>query len=576
MQNTAFSQTGIRGKVLFFIMTGIVCLACLLLCSVRAQAATAKITFNADYFKERYAMYGAEAVADTSSGELDMDFLTYELPETVFTSVKSMDSNIVSVVAGEEEGIWYLIPKAAGMTTLVCQENGATTGLYDIRVSSGYQKLLINAQKTHESTCLKEEWETKEVAKLEQAAKKRQEAAAKKAAEEAAQAEQSGSAAQSSQSGQSTSAGQSAQAESDLDEEESGITEAEWKAFYTARTRYSRFVTKSQLNTVNYGDTKLTGKAYSGTVVKVTIGGLKTFTVKAGKNGTFTVKGISKAKAGAKITAIFQYKNQKCKKTARILRGSTVSNNEVVKGTKKVSFTATNIHKGDYVLLTLDGKTYRKKFTKKQASKTFKIKLKKAAKSGRLYTVTYYNAAGQKMHSYRNVAFYCKKTSAKKAAKCSKTEWRRRKWLFGKAYPKKKSQMLQYLDTFSVNIIDARTHKKSTMQLTMHRALIKDVQAIFNQMVKAKFEIDPDATMAFNWREMASGSAISHHSYGIVVDVNWNNNGASYMEEPYLPGKDPLAVTPKIVKMWKKQGFFWGGDWSRKYFDPMHFTYTNH
>lgn len=42
----------------------------------------------------------------------------------------------------------------------------------------------------------------------------------------------------------------------------------------------------------------------------------------------------------------------------------------------------------------------------------------------------------------------------------------------------------------------------------------------------------------------------------------------------YRPGSDPYSVTQQVVNIWKKHGFYWGGDW-KSYKDYMHFTYTN-
>ena len=36
---------------------------------------------------------------------------------------------------------------------------------------------------------------------------------------------------------------------------------------------------------------------------------------------------------------------------------------------------------------------------------------------------------------------------------------------------------------------------------------------------------------------------------------------------------DKFYNNEKVVAIWKKHGFYWGGDWSNRT-DPMHFTYT--
>lgn len=149
-------------------------------------------------------------------------------------------------------------------------------------------------------------------------------------------------------------------------------------------------------------------------------------------------------------------------------------------------------------------------------------------------------------------------------------------WLFPEGTPDSPAGMNQYLTQIRVPIY-TKKKKKDTMILTVHKKLASEIKAVFEEMQKAKFPVDPSCTAGYTWRMMASnGSKVSYHSYGCVVDLNWTHNGASYTGWPYQPGKDKLAVTKKVVDIWKKHGFYWGGDWSEAYFDPMHFTYVNH
>lgn len=152
----------------------------------------------------------------------------------------------------------------------------------------------------------------------------------------------------------------------------------------------------------------------------------------------------------------------------------------------------------------------------------------------------------------------------------------RMNWLFPEGVPVAQSGMNQYLVQIRVPIY-TKKKKKDFMTLTVHKKLAAEITAVFQDLQKAKFPVDPSCTAGYTWRMMASnGNRVSYHSYGCVVDLNWSHNGASYTGWPYQPGKDKLAVTKKIVDIWKKHGFYWGGDWSEAYFDPMHFTYVNH
>ena len=149
-------------------------------------------------------------------------------------------------------------------------------------------------------------------------------------------------------------------------------------------------------------------------------------------------------------------------------------------------------------------------------------------------------------------------------------------WLFPDGVPSSPNEMQKYLTQITVPIIN-KNGKAATMILTVHKKLAEEIKKVFEDMKRAGFKIKPEEPAGYNWRTMASNSSkVSHHSYGCVVDVNWTSNGASYTSWGYHPGEDEYSVTKKIVNIWKRHGFYWGGDWSTAYFDPMHFTYTNH
>lgn len=150
----------------------------------------------------------------------------------------------------------------------------------------------------------------------------------------------------------------------------------------------------------------------------------------------------------------------------------------------------------------------------------------------------------------------------------------RMKKLFPAGTPSSKRQMEPYLTKVKVTTVNSSGQKKER-SLTVHKYLANEVKAVFDELLSINFPIK-DA-YGYSWRSMASGTGSrSHHSYGVAIDINASSNAASYTGGTYKPGIDPYAVTPEVVKIWKKHGFYWGGDWSGRYFDPMHFTYTNH
>lgn len=152
-------------------------------------------------------------------------------------------------------------------------------------------------------------------------------------------------------------------------------------------------------------------------------------------------------------------------------------------------------------------------------------------------------------------------------------------WLFPNGVPQSEREMAQYLTTISVPIINS-SGTRTTMNLTVHKKLAGEITQIFTEMANMGFPVKTGTTCGYNWRSMVSSSSQSHHSYGCVIDLNWDDNpyisnSLTVGSSAYAPYKNRFSVTPEVVQIWKRHGFYWGGDWNSAK-DYMHFTYTNH
>lgn len=146
-------------------------------------------------------------------------------------------------------------------------------------------------------------------------------------------------------------------------------------------------------------------------------------------------------------------------------------------------------------------------------------------------------------------------------------------WLFPNGTPTTESGIQPYLTTINVPVNNS-AGTPTTIAITCHKSLANEMYAVFLEMQRTGFKIKQCSCYGF--RSMASGTGhLSHHSYGVAVDINWDANPAVYWG--YKPDpSDPYYIDQTIVNIWKRHGFYWGGDWSASYYDPMHFTYTNH
>jgi len=69
----------------------------------------------------------------------------------------------------------------------------------------------------------------------------------------------------------------------------------------------------------------------------------------------------------------------------------------------------------------------------------------------------------------------------------------------------------------------------------------------------------------FNYRVIRNSSKLSTHSWGIAIDLNPETNRTG----------TPGDMEPQIVAVFKQYGFKWGGDWTGRRKDPMHFQYCS-
>lgn len=82
----------------------------------------------------------------------------------------------------------------------------------------------------------------------------------------------------------------------------------------------------------------------------------------------------------------------------------------------------------------------------------------------------------------------------------------------------------------------------------------------------AGYILKQDQTGAFCCRPIGGTNTASNHSWGLAIDLNWNEN-------PFTRDVNAhRTITSQVVDIWKRHGFTWGGDWSGKK-DFMHMEF---
>lgn len=96
-----------------------------------------------------------------------------------------------------------------------------------------------------------------------------------------------------------------------------------------------------------------------------------------------------------------------------------------------------------------------------------------------------------------------------------------------------------------------------------HKLLIPILQACYLKIVESGLSQElKDFGGCFNIRKTRGGTKLSTHSWAIAVDHNVSENQL---------GAEP-KMDPKIIEIFEKFGFVWGGNFKRK--DGMHFQYA--
>lgn len=80
------------------------------------------------------------------------------------------------------------------------------------------------------------------------------------------------------------------------------------------------------------------------------------------------------------------------------------------------------------------------------------------------------------------------------------------------------------------------------------------------------YKLKPAACGAYNCRPIAGTKTPSNHSWGLAIDINWNDNPMSSTFHSTIP--------LPVVHMWEDCGFYWGGRYRNRP-DTMHFEFLD-
>ena len=105
-------------------------------------------------------------------------------------------------------------------------------------------------------------------------------------------------------------------------------------------------------------------------------------------------------------------------------------------------------------------------------------------------------------------------------------------------------------------------HTASVQQMTCHRKLAEAFEDIFAKIEAHGLQEKIKAFGGcFSFRQQRTGSKLSAHAWGVAVDLNPETNVQGTAGD----------MDAGVIEIFRAAGFEWGGDWSAKVRDPMHF-----
>jgi hypothetical protein len=161
---------------------------------------------------------------------------------------------------------------------------------------------------------------------------------------------------------------------------------------------------------------------------------------------------------------------------------------------------------------------------------------------------------------------------------------------------KSKNVPQEIIDNLSLIDIDYRGFNNEVYhgQIIMHKDLVSSISKVFKRIfsetnfpITSLFPISMfnwnsssklNNSGTFDWRfVLIKSDEISDHSFGAAIDINpalnpWVRKGLqNYPNYPYNQNKrGTLHANSDVVKIFKEEGWKWGGDWKRSK-DWMHF-----
>ncbi|GIF22117.1 LysM repeat protein [Actinoplanes tereljensis] len=108
---------------------------------------------------------------------------------------------------------------------------------------------------------------------------------------------------------------------------------------------------------------------------------------------------------------------------------------------------------------------------------------------------------------------------------------------------------------------------RSGTKVNVHKRIAALVDMLLDETERRGYRLDPKRCGGYVNRPIKNTQKASNHSWGLAIDLNWDKNPERF------DGVLRTNLSPWVVPLWNRFGFAWGGNYSGKHKDPMHFEF---
>jgi D-alanyl-D-alanine carboxypeptidase-like protein/LysM domain-containing protein len=132
--------------------------------------------------------------------------------------------------------------------------------------------------------------------------------------------------------------------------------------------------------------------------------------------------------------------------------------------------------------------------------------------------------------------------------------------------PKGKGWKNGWPEDRSRDMVRVRADRSGT-RINVHRRIAALVDMLLDETERRGYRLDPKRCGGYVNRPIKNTKKASNHSWGLAIDLNWDKNPERF------DGVLRTNLPPWVVPLWNRYGFGWGGNYSGRHKDPMHFEF---